>query len=106
MMMTASTSDDLGAQPRSDLDDAVRLGLALLDALDLRTGDLASADLAPVVRPLLAALNLRVATPERLARERDDLMLLDYVEQQQAARVRQHLLVRNGIATGARELPW
>jgi hypothetical protein len=106
MMMTASTSDDLGAQPRSDLDDAIRLGLALLDALGLRTGDLAAADLALVVRPLLAALNLRVATPERIAREWHDLAMLNQLEQHHAARVRQRLLEGNGIDTCARGLPW
>jgi hypothetical protein len=99
--MTTSTSLAPGLEPGGDLDDAVRLGLALLDALGLRTGDLAAADLALVVRPLLAALNLRVATPERLAREWHDLAMLDHVEQHHAARVRQRLLEGNGIDTRA-----
>jgi hypothetical protein len=104
-MMTTSTSDDLATKPHGDLDDAVRLGFALLEALGLRTGDLAPADLAPVIRPLLASLNLRVAAPERLAREREEVCHFDYLEQQHAARVRHRLLEQHGIAS-ALELPW
>ena len=103
--MTTSTDADLGSKRPGDLDDAVQLGFALLEALGLRTGDLAPVDLAPVIRPLLANLNLRVAAPERLDRERHDLVLLDHLEKQQVARVRQRLMAQHGIAS-ASDLPW
>ena len=103
--MNTSTNTDLGSKRPGDLDDAVQLGFALLEALGLRTGDLAPADLAPVIRPLLANLNLRVAAPERLDRERHDLALLDHLEEQQVARVRHRLKEQHGNAT-AWDLPW
>ena len=103
--MNTSTNTDLGSKRPGDLDDAVQFGFALLEALGLRTGDLAPADLAPAIRPLLAKLNLRVAAPERLDRERHDLALLDHLEEQQVARVRHRLKEQHGNAT-ASDLLW
>ena len=104
-MTTTSTNANRYSRRPGDLDDAVRLGFALLEALGLRTGDLAPADLAPVIRPLLANLNLRVAAPERLDRERHNLALLDHLEEQQVARVRHRLMEQHGNATSL-DLPW
>ena len=97
-MTTMPTVNRLGAAGHSDVEDAAVLAFELLKELGFSSGSLVPADLQPVVAPLVRGLNLRVATPERLERERDDAAHLDYIEAIHAARAGVHLQAANAIA--------
>lgn len=97
-MTAMPTIDETDTLHRRDIDDAVLLVMEVLKELGLNTGDLIQADFQPVVRPLLSALNLRVAAPDRLEYEREHVAQFDHIEEQHAARVRHRLRDLNGIA--------
>jgi hypothetical protein len=69
-------------------DSAALFVFEFLKELRFSTGNLQAADLRPMVVPLLTALNLRVASPERLKEEREMIAQLDYIEARHIAPLR------------------
>src|SRR3954465_10217664 len=69
-----------------DGDCAAELVLQFLNRLGFSTGEFKAADFKPIVVPLLAALDLRVASPDRLEDKREMLsqqadMEFDHINQ-------------------------
>ena len=88
-----------------DVDDAAVLVFETLKEIGLHTGELEAADFRSVVVPLLHALDLRVASPERLEEEREMLAQLGYIDAQHTAPLLQHLLELNRPRVED-DLPW
>src|SRR5215211_2950689 len=57
-----------------DGDCAAELVLQFLNRIAFSTGEFKAADFKPIVVPLLAALDLRVASPDRLKTEKEMLL--------------------------------
>ena len=92
-------------QVRAGGDSAAMLVFEFLNEIGFSTGDLEAAEFKPVVVRLLAALDLRVASPDRLEVERDMIAQQDLIEADHVARLRRQLRNLNGCEVES-ELPF
>jgi hypothetical protein len=88
-----------------DGDSAAMLVFEFMNELGFRTGELEAADFKPVVVRVLAALDLRVASPERLEAERETTAQLDMIEADHVACLGQKLRNLNGCEADS-DLPF
>jgi hypothetical protein len=98
MKQSSSNTHVAATMPASvdDGDSAAMLVFEFLNEIGFSTGDLQAAEFKPVVVRLLAALDLRVASPDRLEAERDMIAQQDMIEADHVARLRQRLRNMNG----------